>query len=253
MATMLENETYLTNFNDTSAPVTDEIASQNSNLVNGTPVFDSGAGLLILDGASASIGWTTAGKSPWKWNDINGTSGYIMFINQMNSATLNGVLKVIHGVEAGQPAGPTITWDDINQVNALTLGLNALLANAGHHFLLGREMKLDEKFIMAWSLNHSTKAWIMVLKSNDSVSPIDLNTSGTMTTIPSEDKDSYCGSNSALTNFSKVNFDQMGSVKGSQFTLSELQADADTLLAPPPPALDPSGVSLFTSNSLFAD
>lgn len=243
MGSMLENEShlYLCSELGTGDPLIDTglIGGKNSDVLAGTVTGDGS--VRNLDGISARIGFSTGiGTSPWVWSNVNGCAGYIKWINQATSLDLNGVLKVICGQEITN-GGPYMFWDDFGgagRVNAIGFTLN--LASTTEKMALGREMKVGEAFVIAWSYDQVTKAYIYALKSDDSSDPIDLSASGTMAVAPIDNTAFYLGSNAGLSNLTKSDFDQFGPVIGTQYLLSELQADADTLLFPSVSVGDPS-------------
>ena len=227
--TMLGNETNLYPCNELSNRILDNVGSKDTDHFSGTVTGDGK--VREFDGISAREGFTGApGASPWVWSNVNGCGGYFVFINR-ETTNLNGATLPIAQPDAN--GGPNIFWDDFGtagRINAIRCGLN--ISSTLESFALGREMKVGEKFVWAWSLNHGTKGFIYVLKSDDAVSPIDMNASGTIAVLPSDNIGWHISSNTGHTAFFKMGVDAFASVIGQQFTLSELQADADTLLLP---------------------
>lgn len=232
---MIGSESHLYNCNQSIGPLIDTglVGGLNTNFFNGTPGFDAAAGIVSLDGVTAQLGFTTdVGVSPWIWTDVGGCAGYIKWINRITSVKQNGNLVSMFSPETigGFDSGPLVFWDDNNTVNAIRIGLSSIDSSYHKTLALGREMNEEEVFVILWSYNPATNAYVYVLKSSDEVDPIDLNASGTGTNDLEDDAKWVMGGNEPLTNMAKIGVDQFGSVIGSQFTLSELQADADSLL-----------------------
>jgi hypothetical protein len=228
MASMLDvlNQTNAFAFDEESGAILDPVGGRDSTSISGTLAYNGKT--VGTDGVTARVNWGSgAGESPWIWSDAGGVAGLIHVINQEESVGLNGLFKVISGVEAGA-SGPGMNWDDLNVTNSIRVSLYASLQTVT--FALGREMNLGEAFVWAWSRNN-TGAFVMTLKSDDADDPIDMTITGSGPTA-SSDRSWHLGGSAGGSNHFKADFATVINVVGMQFTEEELQADSDALLFP---------------------
>lgn len=219
--------TSLFNFDEVSGAIQDSeagahhFASQAGGTFNGNSITYDG----INDSSTSDTRDGTNGVL------IDATGDYTLYMNLITLSTLGAVFERWFKpvLLSGTRQGPVIQLSFGTSIGQFDLHNHAAAGAAGVTVDIGRDVNINEEFLVIISYQASTKTIVGVLRSMDGV---DESGSNTGTTTPGFGAaDSYILFNNAGS-FSNVECKEMGAIDGTFKTLLQIQQAAEAWVNP---------------------
>lgn len=244
MASMFGNEDHRHDFDESpgATVIVDKVGSKDL-AVHGNVEFFPDDGYVRLNGIDAALKWTTqAGGSGQRLFASQDVSEYREFVWREPDGL--GVSKNVHA-STSSPGGPFMLWRGATEAFRTSIDQDQIDSRVD--FALPPSSRLPilgERFFYAFSWTFATGVWAQILISDRGVN---LSDTGTTTGI-SQDRAWYIGVDVGLSNFSELDIYRYGIGNGQIYTVSELQADANSVIVQKTTA---QGGSLYKDSGLY--